>query len=98
MLGPEAQIGFDPASHRWAAGCAALLAVDSLALMHGCCRCTVDELDSKSYPGLPCRYELHHVDVHVSGLPETETFVTREQRGSGWLENHWTWVDAESVQ
>ena len=35
--------------------------------------------------------QVHHVDVAVSGLPQLD-FVTTEERDTGWLENHWTWV------
>ena len=56
-------------------------------------RCTNEGSDSHSYPGLPCQYQTTHVDVAVTGLPEQGTFVTREKRGSGFLENHWAWVD-----
>ena len=57
----------------------------------------MEEQDSNSYPGLECIYTVHHVDVNVRGLPEQD-FVTREKRDAGWLENHWAWVDATTVQ
>ena len=59
------------------------------------CRCSLEDSDSHSYPGLPCQYLTCHVDVTVSGLPDrgSKTFVTREKRGAGYLENHWAWVD-----
>ena len=60
-------------------------------------RCTSEDEDSKSYPGLPCLYKVHHVNASVTGLPAAD-FVTRERRGAGWLESHWAWADPASVQ
>jgi len=74
--------------------------------------CFLEEMDSASYPGLPCVYQNHqlHFDIHPNGLsqaqqllsmchlPECEPFETQEPEGDGILRHCWAWVDAAEAQ
>lgn len=40
------------------------------------------------------QYTVHKVEATVNGLPETERFVTIEQRPDGTMENHWVWTSS----
>ncbi|KAL0028673.1 hypothetical protein WJX79_009914 [Trebouxia sp. C0005] len=55
---------------------------------------TVEHACSQSYPNLQCKYTVHKVEATVNGLPETERFVTIEQRPDGTMENHWVWTSS----
>ncbi|DBA87584.1 TPA: hypothetical protein ACH3X1_004607 [Trebouxia sp. C0004] len=55
---------------------------------------TVEHSYSQSYPNLDCKYTVHKVKATVNGLPETERFVTTEQRPDGTMENHWIWTSS----
>lgn len=67
----------------------------------------VERIDSPSYPGLPSTYRTHFVQVdilesgaplfHACGLPQGQTFITKEKAKSGWKSNSWRWYGIEDA-